>query len=86
MGYLLLHETKPKARKRYLCIWCPEFIEIGQQHIHEASVYDGDFQDHRWHPECKKAADEFFAQNPHEEQFEPHGCKRGTSEEAVAGD
>ena len=53
----------------------------GEKHVHESSKYDGDFQDHRWHPECKKAADSFF-QKYGEEEFMPHACKRGTDEEA----
>lgn len=81
MSYLLLSETKPVARKEYRCIWCPEKILKGEKHIHESSKYDGDFQDHRWHMECKKAADSFFREND-ECEFEPHYFKRGTTEEA----
>lgn len=78
--YELLSETEPVARKDYRCIWCPELIRKGEKHIHEVSKYDGDFQDHRWHPECKKASYGFFRKYG-EEEFTPHECKRGTSEE-----
>lgn len=81
MSYLLLSETKPVARKEYRCIWCPEKILKGEKHLHERSKYDGRFQDHRWHPECREAADLFFREYG-EEHFFPHDCKRGTSEEA----
>ena len=81
MSYILLSETEPKARKEYHCIWCPEKIAKGEKHVHESSKYDGDFQDHRWHLECRKAADEFFREHG-EEGFMPHSCKRGTNDEA----
>ncbi len=81
MSYQLLSKTTPTARKEYHCIWCPEKILKGEKHVHECSKYDGDFQDHRWHLECSKAADEFF-QKYGEEEFLPHEFKRGTIEEA----
>lgn len=81
MSYQLLSETEPVARKEYHCIWCPEKILKGEKHVHESSKYDGDFQDHRWHLECKKASDSFFRKYG-EEEFMPHACKRGTDEEA----
>jgi len=80
MSYQLLSETEPKARKDYRCIWCPEKILKGEKHIHETSKYDGDFQDHRWHPECKQASDKFFRLTG-EEEFDPHSCKRGSTEQ-----
>jgi hypothetical protein len=80
MSYLLLSETTPTARKDHRCIWCPEMILKGEKHIHEVSTYEGDFQDHRWHPECRKAMMENFNRN--EPEFDAHACKRGTSEEA----
>lgn len=81
MSYQLLSETSPKARKEYACIWCVENIYKGDVHIHEVSTYDGDFQDHRWHEECKTAADKYFCEYG-EEEFLPHGCKRGSLESA----
>lgn len=81
MAYQLLQLTRPKAAKEYQCIWCPEKIPPGMEHVHEASVYDGDFQDHRWHPECWDAAKTYFA-TTHEEEFGAHECKRGTTQAA----
>lgn len=81
MSYQLLSKTQPIARKEYCCIWCPEKINKGEKHLHEASKYDGEFQDHRWHPECYDTASLFFKKYG-EEEFEPHSCKRGTTEEA----
>jgi hypothetical protein len=75
--YELISETEPVARKDYYCIWCPEKILRGETHCHEVSKYDGDFQDHRWHLECKKAADTYFRRYG-ESEFQPHECKRGS--------
>ena len=79
--YEIISETRPKARKQYNCIWCPEKIQKGEVHFHEVSKYDGEFQDHRWHLECEKAAQAWFRES-RETEFEPHACKRGTNDEA----
>lgn len=55
MSYTLLSETTRTAAKRHRCIWCWQFIERGERHIHEASVNDGAMQSHHWHPECRAA-------------------------------
>lgn len=78
MSYELLNKTNPKARKAYRCIWCGEPIAVAESHIHEVSKYDGEFQDHRWHPECKSSAESFFRQEG-ETEFLPHEFARGTA-------
>lgn len=80
MSYQLISETKPRARKDYRCVWCPEPILKGELHIHECSKYCGDIQDLRWHPECRDAAQAFFREYG-EEEFPPHEFKRGTMDE-----
>lgn len=82
MDYQLISETKPKARKEYACVWCVEKIKKGEIHVHETSTYCGDFQDHRWHPECKEAAARYFTES-HESEFLPNAYKRGSNEEAA---
>lgn len=52
MSYILLSESKPKAKKPHRCIWCGESINIGEVYIREKSIYDSNFQDHKWHIEC----------------------------------
>jgi hypothetical protein len=47
----------------------------------EVSVYEGDFQNHRWHPECWAASLKVLPACG-EEEFMPHSFKRGTGEEA----
>ena len=81
MSVTILRETKPVARKFYACIWCKEIIQKGEQHVHSVLIYDGDFQDHRWHPECLAAWGRDYAEN-HEEEFPAHAFKRGSTEEA----
>ena len=78
MSYQLLSKTEPTARKLYHCMWCPEDILQGEKHVHEVSKFDGEFQDHRWHPECWAAALLYFSGA--DDTFEPHQCKRGTLE------
>jgi hypothetical protein len=75
MSYQLLSRTEPKARKEYRCIWCPEKILKGEAHVHEVSKFDGELQDHRWHPECLAAC------GSDDDSFCPHECKRGSTEE-----
>ena len=75
MTYQLLHENRPRARKRHTCIWCGEDIEKGEQYHYEQSIYDGNFQNHHWHLECQQiAVDEWF---PDDEQFMPYEHPRG---------
>jgi hypothetical protein len=76
-----LRLTEQVARKFHPCIWCRELVQIGEKHINSISLYCGDFQNHRWHPECYAAMEEDFSTH-HEEEFPAHGFKRGTNEEA----
>ncbi len=81
MSYTLLSEHDRIARKTHRCIWCPELIAFGDKYRDERSVFDGEMQNHHWHPECWQAAIKFFTASC-EEEFQAHGCKRGTDEEA----
>ena len=83
--YTLIRETWPKARKPHRCIWCGQIIPIGEQHCHEVSRYD-DFQDYRWHRECRDEATTLFARGdiefiPYEnERPAPNGTPQRISE------
>lgn len=81
MSVQILRSTTRKAAKERQCIWCPEKITKGEKHLHVASVYDGVFQDHRFHLECAEAMQKDYSEH-HEEEFPPHGFKRGTNQEA----
>ena len=74
MSYTLLSETKPKARKQHRCIWCGEKILIGETYRREKSVYDGSFQDHKWHLECDNVSADYFSNG--EEEFDPYDNER----------
>ena len=58
MSYVLMSESRPKAKVKHLCIWCGQHIVVGERYRHEKSIYDGHFQNHKWHLECEKACDE----------------------------
>ena len=66
-------------------IWCGQIIPIGEQHCHEVSRYD-DFQDYRWHRECRDEATTLFARGdiefiPYEnERPAPNGTPQRISE------
>lgn len=60
MSYTLLKEATVTARKQYECIWCGQKIEKGEAYIREASVYEGEMQDLKWHPDCKSDAQVYF--------------------------
>lgn len=77
MSYTLLSESQPLARKQHRCIWCGQPIAVGEKHRHERSIYDGQFQDQRWHPECDEAFKaELSYEGGHELEFEPYGNER----------
>jgi len=74
MSYELLSSSRPIARKDHRCIWCGQKIEKGTKYRSEQSVFDGEFQNHHWHEECDRAAQEYFRYG--EEEFEPYGNER----------
>lgn len=76
MSYQLLSESHPVAAKVHRCIWCGQDIPVGETHRHERSIYEGEFQNHRWHSECD---DVFTSMCTHgEESFEPYENERPT--------
>jgi hypothetical protein len=77
MTYRLLSETQPKARKAYRCVWCGYRIPEGERHVHERSIFDGEFQNHRWHPECLDAMREQAREEGGEVEFGYHDNPRG---------
>lgn len=75
MGYVLISESTPKARKPHRCIWCGESIPVGETYRRERSVYDGEPQNHKWHLECNAAAcKQYFDLG--EEEFEAFDNER----------
>lgn len=50
--YRLFTLTERKANKRHTCIWCGGRVESGTRYLHEKSIYEDSFQNHKWHFEC----------------------------------
>ena len=75
MTYHLFSDTVRKAAKQHLCIWCGQAINKGDRHHDERSVYDGSFQNHRWHPECIEDARDCWAQGG-DDEFIPYNADR----------
>ena len=71
MSYTLFEMPERVAlRKAHRCIWCGQTIAIGEKYLDERSVYDGNIQRHRWHPECQAVAQkEYFSGG--DEEFSP---------------
>ena len=82
MSYVLMSESTPKARKQHRCIWCGEAIEVGETYRHEISIFDGNWQNHKWHLECDKDAQEYLKDNGPE--FEAYESPRPSMANAKA--
>ena len=85
MSYQLIAEDERIARKAHQCVWCPEPIAKGERYYDERSKYEGDFQYHKWHPECRDALMARLKQQKgcyYDEGFAPHAQNRGSMEEA----
>lgn len=75
MSYTLFSDPIRTARKVHCCIWCGQDILPGEKYRDERSVYDGNIQRHRWHPECAESSSEYFKFSG-EEEFDPHQNER----------
>ena len=76
-----LSTTMPVARKVYRCIWCDDHIYIGDLHVKTVGIFDGDFQNQRFHRECEEACGRLCNENHGSVEFMPGEFKRGTTEE-----
>lgn len=79
MGFECFQSCDRIAKKQHICIWCGEKIEIGAEYHYVVGKFQGDFQDNNFHPECNKAAQSCFSEDP-EEGFEPCAYERGSLE------
>ena len=80
MAFTLLSKPTRRAGKGHKCIWCPEPINPGELYVDESVVSDGEFQNHKYHPECKTACNLLASEEGGEILIDPHACKRGTTE------
>ena len=81
MSYTLLSEATRTARKQHRCIWCGQDIAAAEQYVDERSVYDGDIQHHRWHPECLDAMRDEAREWGGSFEFSPHDNDRPTKDQ-----
>jgi hypothetical protein len=73
VSYTLLGRHERTARKQHRCIWCGEAIDTGSVYVDEASVFDGSWQAHKWHPECEDDARTCFQ---YDDTFAPYAQDR----------
>lgn len=88
MGWQLISETEPKAKKEHECVWCGETIKVGERYTRITGTYYGDFDSQAWHPECSDASKKHFSEND-EEEFTPGDYVRGSTQckwETVCGE
>ncbi len=71
--------SKPTAKKQHHCDWCPEPIVIGEKYVRESAVYCGDFQELKFHTECRDACSEMARMNDGDFDID-FKCRRGTTE------
>ena len=58
MSDTLLRRTKiKKARNNYRCLWCDEMILKGYSYVDLVGIYDYQFQNGKFHPECEAILD-----------------------------
>jgi hypothetical protein len=84
VSYTLLSESTPVARKAHRCIWCGERIAVGERYTHERSIYDGEFQNHHWHPECRADANADWLAGG-DQEFTPYSAPRPVAVGASEG-
>jgi hypothetical protein len=52
MSWQCLSSADRKARKSHKCIWCGEAILPGEKYVDVTGIFEGDFQNNKFHPEC----------------------------------
>jgi predicted nucleic acid-binding Zn-ribbon protein len=62
--------TEPVASKDHQCIWCGGLIPKGEKHHLYKGMYDGEWQNNRWHDECNE--DYHASQSPYYDEFTPY--------------
>ena len=84
MSFTILRSATVRAAKRHRCAWCGEGIEVGDTHVHEVSIFNCNFQDHRFHHECLDALHDDADDNGGEVEFEYQGNERPAPEQGGA--
>lgn len=63
-----------RSRKKYRCVWCGEFIDIGSSYTRRIGVYEGELSSNPMHEECVREANKWNADDW--EDFEHYLMKR----------
>jgi hypothetical protein len=79
MGFTQLSLAPSRAIRKHICTWCGELINVGEMYQRESSIYDGEFQNHKWHNECLQACNKYVGMG--DSEFCPHSFVRGTTDE-----
>lgn len=78
MSWQILSSGHRTARKQHRCIWCGEAIEPKTRYAHTAGIFDGEFQDNKFHVECDDACARYF-RDYNDDYFEPYEFARGSA-------
>jgi len=52
-----------KTRRARRCDWCAERIEKGEPSVSTSGIFEGDFYQGRYHPECSAAITRYYTVN-----------------------
>ena len=52
-----------KTRRARRCDWCAERIEKGDPSVSTSGIFEGDFYQGRYHPECSAAITRYYTVN-----------------------
>lgn len=69
-----------KVRKRHRCVWCGEYIEVGEPAQYRVYVYDDNFCSDHYHPDCWEALNT-YPWDSHDDGFDEFTFKRGSHDE-----
>lgn len=59
MSWTHFSDTTPRARKRYRCVLCNEFIEVGETHVARRGTDEEGPLTCRMHTECEAATQDW---------------------------
>lgn len=76
------NETHVKrTRRTRRCDWCGELIQKGEPSVATSGIFEGDFYQGRYHPECNAATLRWCRKNGWNEGLPDWLCNRGGIEE-----
>lgn len=77
MGVNLTSRQVKSTRKKCYCDWCDQTINAGDPSVYETWIYEGDFGQGRYHPECREAIDRWFKKYGRDDDFPDYSMNRG---------